>query len=293
MRRFRGDCAQTPPGEITNSIGMKLKRIPAGEFMMGGVESAEEVVKTFPEYHRKPEEFKDEYPRHRVRITKPFFLGAHEVTVGQFRKFTEASGYKTEAERDGTGGWGYNPELGKCEGRRPSSIGTTPAFRRPMTIRCSTSPGTTPSPSANGSAARRAKLPLADRSRVGVCLSRRHRHALQFRRRSGRAGQSSQDDGFKGQDLFSGRPESEDPQGRKNPFTAPVGSLPPNRWGLYDMHGNAWEWVADWYGEDYYSKSPVDDPKGPATATVACGEAAAGTVFRSGPAPRSATGTLR
>ena len=53
-----------------------------------------------------------------------------------------------------------------------------------MTIRCSTSPGTTPSPSA-----KRAKpqggenLPLADRGRVGVCLSRRHRHALQFRRR--------------------------------------------------------------------------------------------------------------
>ena len=125
---LRGDSRETPPGEITNTIGMKLKLISAGEFMMGGVEAAEELVKMFPEYHRKPEEFKDEYPRHRVRITKPFFLGAHEVTVGQFRKFTEASGYKTEAERDGAGGWGYNPEIGTCEGRRPQFNWHNPGF---------------------------------------------------------------------------------------------------------------------------------------------------------------------
>jgi formylglycine-generating enzyme required for sulfatase activity len=48
----------------------------------------------------------------------------------------------------------------------------------------------------------------------------------------------------------------------------PVGQKLPNRWGLYDMHGNVWQWCNDWYSDAYYAASPANDPHGPATGTM-------------------------
>ena len=65
----RARCRSEAPKEITNSIGMKLVLIPAGEFLMGSPDSDKDAAD-------------DEKPQHRVRITRPFYLGVHRGDAG-------------------------------------------------------------------------------------------------------------------------------------------------------------------------------------------------------------------
>ena len=76
-----------PPGSITNSIGMPLVLIPAGSFSMGASDS-DPGARPF------------EKPQHRVRITRPFYLGATEVTQGQYRAITGESPSKFTTSDD-------------------------------------------------------------------------------------------------------------------------------------------------------------------------------------------------
>jgi len=82
------------PVEYTNSLGMKFRLIPPGEFLMGC--TPEEMQRLDQELEQGGasdfEKFavKSSQPQHRVRLTEPYYLGQYEVTVAQFRKFAES-----------------------------------------------------------------------------------------------------------------------------------------------------------------------------------------------------------
>ena len=81
---------------------MKLTQIPAGEFLMGCSETVSEAIRDFPEL--KVTQIDDERPQHKVRITKPFYLGSYEVTLGQFRTFVKDARVHRGGHQIGSGG---------------------------------------------------------------------------------------------------------------------------------------------------------------------------------------------
>jgi formylglycine-generating enzyme required for sulfatase activity/tetratricopeptide (TPR) repeat protein len=91
------------PVEIENSIGMKFRLIPPGEFLMGSsVDEKNRVLQRLSEDWQKGI-VREELGPHRVQIPRAFYLSTHELTVGQFRKFITATTFQTSAERDGGG----------------------------------------------------------------------------------------------------------------------------------------------------------------------------------------------
>jgi formylglycine-generating enzyme required for sulfatase activity len=58
--------------------------------------------------------------------------------------------------------------------------------------------------------------------------------------------------------------------GQKEDYAHRVGQLKPNAWGLYDMHGNVWEFCSDWYDKDFYSRSPTVDPENTTKTELRC-----------------------
>jgi formylglycine-generating enzyme required for sulfatase activity len=275
---WSAEPGKTSPKEIENLLGMRFVLVPSGEFMMGSDESPEALASAYPQYGRERFlELVDEVPVHKVRITRPFYLGQHEVTVNQFRRFVEASGYKPESEADGTGGYGYNsnydPEKSErgdaFEGRNPKYSWRNPGFKQgddhPV-VNVTWNDAVAMSKWLSEKEGKKYRLPTEAEWEYAARAGTRTRY------HSGDDPQSL----LKVANTFAADTKMNWPQWKDYAlagvdgfeFTAPVGSFAPNALGLYDMHGNAWEWCADWYDDDYYAKSPGYDPLGPASGKV-------------------------
>ena len=244
----------------TNSIGMKLRLIPAGSFRMGGVQPARALVKNLD-----PDDFKliqDEHPQHTVRVSHPFYLGVHEVTVGQFRQFVNATGYQTEAEKDSMGAIASSTgsEWELEADRNWKNAGFPQTDQHPV-VCVSDNDVTEFLKWLSGNEGVRYDLPTEAQweyaCRAGTTTRFPYGDDVEQL-----AVYANVADGTAKEELgWTGTIQAKDGY----VYTAPVGVFAPNAWGLHDMIGNAWEWTKDWYGEDYYAKSPSVDPTGPET----------------------------
>jgi len=245
--------------------GMVMVYVPAGEFMMGtgGLE-----------WIRRPESPRDrqrvglgayaffnERPQHAVYLDA-FWLDQTEVTVSMFRAFVQATGYVSTAERQG---WGKPWTAGPMEAEWPRVPGADWQHPRgpessaeddhpvaqvsweDAAAYCAWAGGSLPTEAQWAKACRGTDGRMwpwgdtFDANRVSACESQCPIERWKDDRF---------DDGYA--------------------FTAPVGSFPDGAspYGALDMAGNLWEWVADWYGEDYYRHSPYENPSGPDSGTV-------------------------
>ena len=237
--------------DLGGGVQLKMVLIPPGEFVMGS--SADECTRFLEEAKAAndtwaSERIPTEGPQHRVRITKPFRLGRHEVTVGQFRQFVDQTGYKTEAERDGQGGrglvdgeWVQDPRF---------VWNTDPGFAQ-----------TDDHPVVNVSWNDATAFCQWLSKKEGVTYMLPSEAQWEYACRAGTTtfwhcgDDEATLEEYAWFDVNSG--------GK----THTVGELLPNGFWLYDMHGNVWEWCADYWATGYYAESPSNDPSGPSAGS--------------------------
>jgi uncharacterized protein (TIGR02996 family) len=235
--RRRADYLQkqkvrVPTPTLTNSVGVQLALIPAGVFRMGSPDT-------------EAERSEDEGPVHEVTITRPFFLGVYPVTQAEYQRVMGSNPSHFSASGSG------EARVQKLDTRRfpVESVSWDDAVefcRRLSEL---------PEERAAGQVYRLPTEAEWEYSCRGGALSYQTFHF-------GDSLTSTQAN-------FNGNHPSG--QANNGPYLerpTPVGHYgQPNGFGLFDMHGNVWEWCADWYGHDYYRSSPAEDPQGPDSGT--------------------------
>jgi uncharacterized protein (TIGR02996 family) len=217
--------------EVVNSIGMRLALIPPGRFRMGSPSSEKE---------RK----KDEGPAHEVELTRPFYLGVFPVTQGQWLRVM-----------------GDNPSCFCATGEGKEAVAGMDTGDFPVE-----------QVSWEDAQAFLAKLTARPEEKGKGWKYRLPSEAeWEYACRAGASSStpfcfggslSSAQANFSGEHPYGGAEEG--PSLRR---TCPAGSYRPNAWGLFDMHGNVWEWCEDWYTEGYDGNSPAQDPLGPSNGS--------------------------
>lgn len=253
--------------ELRDSIGMQLVLIPAGDFQMGSHETPEELANSYQ--LADASSFADEQPPHHVILSRPIYMGKCEVTVGQFRAFVRATGYKTEGEADAAGGQGWNDKIAKSE-ISPKfdwlSTGYQQSDEHPV-VNVTYKDALAFCEWLSEKEKAVVRLPTEAEWEYACRAGTTRRYPFGEELDSVVAFANTADATAKGV-LSTNNPGwlfNERADGFV--FTAPVGSFRANAFGLYDTIGNVWEWCGDYYAADYYQNSPENDPMGPNEGT--------------------------
>jgi formylglycine-generating enzyme required for sulfatase activity len=218
--------AAAEPPRSTNAIGMVFITVPAGQFVMGSPREYAEAMAKKVTYNWYRESAPSETPPRRVTISRAFALGQTEVTLAQFRKFVDATGYKTDAERDGKGASGQRD--GRWVEQSPAfswaEMGYTRADDEPVV-----------NVSWNDAVAFCGWLTQTD----GVTYRLPTEAEWEYACRAGTTTPAfwGEDDRRRKEYAWSAENSGDRPH--------PVARLQANPWGLHDMLGNVYEYCAD------------------------------------------------
>jgi formylglycine-generating enzyme required for sulfatase activity len=220
--------------EITNSIGMTLALIPPGEFDMGS--SEDEIKRVLGREHEGDwhptyiDRVGSEGPRHRVKMTRPFYIGTYEVTQAEYEKVMEVNPSHFSAADEGRDKLD-SPDTGDFPVEMVAWSDALEFCRRLSAL------------PDEKEAERHYRLPTEAE--------------WEYACRAGSASSYC----FGGDEAKL--PEYAWMRVNSDGSSRAVGTRKPNAWGLHDMHGNLWEWCADWYHNKYYGQSPEANPPGP------------------------------
>ena len=240
--------------EVQAALRARLVPLEGGFFDMGARQS------------RFPEDL--DSPRRRVRVS-PFRIAPHAVTNADYAAFVEASGYRTVAEQEG---WSYVFHLFLDDvARFPDYAGSAPWWRRVdgACWNAPDGPGSDWQDRPDHPAVHLAWYDALAYCRwAGLRLPREAE--WEFAARGGLArkkypwGNEMIPGGVHVMNTWQGEFPTSNTAEDGWLGTAPVGSFPPNGFGLYEMTGNVWEWVDDWYEREYYKEiDEYANPKGP------------------------------